>query len=67
MRCSCCNAHLSPYDSTIKHSITGEYLDLCGSCRRSIFDSGAFIPYKDRPELIEDGELDDGVDNYEEL
>ena len=32
MRCQCCNANLSDYESVLKHPDTLEYLDTCRRC-----------------------------------
>jgi hypothetical protein len=32
MRCCCCNRNLSDYESTLKHPVTGTYLDMCKRC-----------------------------------
>jgi hypothetical protein len=32
MRCSCCDRNLSDYESTLKHPVTGDYLDICRKC-----------------------------------
>lgn len=32
MRCDCCDAILTPFEGTIKHSVTGEYLNTCLRC-----------------------------------
>jgi hypothetical protein len=32
MRCSCCNRNLSNYESTLRHPITNDFLDICKKC-----------------------------------
>jgi len=32
MRCQCCNKNLSDYESTLRHPVTGEFLDICKKC-----------------------------------
>lgn len=32
MRCYCCDANLSDYESTLKSATTGQYLDMCRKC-----------------------------------
>jgi len=49
MRCRCCDKNLSDYESTIKSSITNEYLDTCISCLKVID-----IHYVGRPDLEEE-------------
>lgn len=36
MRCQCCNCNLSDYESTLKHPVTLEYLDICTKCLQDI-------------------------------
>lgn len=36
MRCVCCNRNLSDHESTLKHPITAEYLDICTTCLKDI-------------------------------
>lgn len=36
MRCQCCNRNLSDYESTLKHPVTMEYLDICNKCLKDI-------------------------------
>ena len=46
MRCSCCNKNLSDYESTMRHAITGEFLDTCVRCL-----DGLDIPTQGREDL----------------
>lgn len=32
MRCTCCDKRLSSYEATIKHGVSGAYLDTCLKC-----------------------------------
>jgi len=32
MRCQCCDKNLSDYESSLRSSVTGQYLDMCGTC-----------------------------------
>lgn len=48
MRCDCCNAPLSDWESTLKHAKTGQFLNTCRVC---LEDLG--IPSKGRPDLLE--------------
>lgn len=43
MRCSCCNVPLTNYESSLKHSDTGAYIDTCTECLGVIFE-GASMP-----------------------
>ena len=36
MRCCCCNANLSDYESTLKSATTGDYLDMCRKCLKDL-------------------------------
>ena len=58
MRCVCCNKQLSDYESTRRHAITREFLDMCNPCYISIQYS---VPSKAREDLEEKT-----VDNIEE-
>ena len=60
MRCVCCNKSLSDYESTRRHAITKEFLDMCNPCYSSIQDS---VPSKAREDLENKDET--GVDSFE--
>ena len=36
MRCLCCNRNLSDYESTLRHPVTNEFLDICQKCLKDI-------------------------------
>lgn len=36
MRCTCCNKNLNDFESTLKHGITGNYLDTCRKCLKGL-------------------------------
>jgi hypothetical protein len=36
MRCICCDRNLNDYETTRKHAVTGDYLDICNKCFRDI-------------------------------
>ena len=36
MRCTCCNSVLTDYESTIKHGMTGAFMDTCLECLADI-------------------------------
>ena len=63
MRCSCCNAQLSDYESTLRHAITKKFVELCSVCLK---DTG--IPLQVRNDLIgeSDTALEDLIDDYED-
>ena len=60
MRCVCCNKSLSDYESTRRHALTREFLDMCNQCYISVQD---VIPAKAREDL----ENKEGVDSSENL
>lgn len=76
MRCQCCNASLTDYESTVRHGITKQFIEMCSTCLRSV---DAYIPLQVRNDLLSEndignGELledddyiedyDDGIDDY---
>ena len=58
MRCQCCNKILNDYESTRRHTITNQFLDICNKC---IKDLG--IPTIERTDLKPNEEM---VDDMEE-
>ncbi len=55
MRCICCDVALSDFESTRKSSESGEYLDMCNKCFKTIDrDVNALA----RPDLFDDTEGD---------
>ena len=64
MRCIMCNANLTDYESTLRHGVTGEFLDTCKGCLR-----GLDIPLKERIDLMTDEEIEEnfigGLDKSE--
>ena len=46
MRCECCNKNLNDWESTAKHTVSGEYLNTCRACL-----SGLGIPIEGRRDL----------------
>ena len=66
MRCILCNAALSDYESTVKHAITGKFLDICQPCFASM---EVDIPVFDRKDLLHEADIpsmDELLDNYED-
>ena len=76
MRCQCCNASLNDYESTVRHGITKQFVELCSTCLRSV---DAYIPLQVRNDLLSEGDVgnvdlleddsyiedyDDGIDDY---
>ncbi len=70
MRCLCCNRSLSDYESTIKHSETSDYLDMCMPCIQEVgLDfvdredlRGSVSEYDDLLDVIDDEPLEDDYD-----
>ena len=61
-RCDCCDRKLSPYEMTLKHAISGEYIGTCMSCLK---DLG--IPLFGRDDLDPyETDDDDAQDNHNE-
>lgn len=56
MRCYCCDALLTDYESTLKSVNTNDYLDICLRCLKSVKDD---IMYKDRVDLLSSEDVDD--------
>ena len=54
MRCILCNAALSDYESTIRHAITGKFLDICQNCFMTM---EVDIPVHDRKDLLHEADL----------
>lgn len=54
MRCTVCNAALSDYESTMKHAITGKFLDICQPCLQSM---EVDIPVYDRKDLLHEADI----------
>lgn len=65
MRCSCCNKRLSDYETTLKHAVTGEYLDTCLDCLSDIAHDVP-LPVKARKDLIADMDIHEEVDELTE-
>ena len=66
MRCSCCNKRLSDYETTLKHAVTGEYLDTCIGCLSEIAHDVP-MPVKDRKDLTPSMDIVDDVDELTEV
>ena len=76
MRCQCCNASLNDYESTVRHGITKQFVEMCSICLKSV---DAYIPLQVRNDLLSEGDVgnvdlleddsyiedyDDGIDDY---
>jgi hypothetical protein len=55
MHCQACNRLLSDFESTRKHAVTFEFLDLCKVCFE---DVKTIIPTIDRRELMTEQDFD---------
>ena len=67
MRCTCCNASLNDFESTMRHAITKQFLEMCGTCLRTV---DAYIPVQVRNDLLSDadtGSLDSLLDNIDDF
>lgn len=65
MRCSCCNGRLSDYETTLKHGVTGEYLDTCLDCLSEVAREVP-MPVKARKDLVPSMDIDRDVDELSE-
>lgn len=69
MRCQCCNALLNDYESTMRHAISKQFIELCGTCLKTI---DAFIPVQVRNDLLSESDTNtvdtlwDNIDDYVE-
>ena len=71
MRCQCCNASLNDYESTIRHGLTRQFLEMCSTCLKSV---DAYIPIQVRNDLLSEGdtgnvelmEEDDYIEDYDD-
>ena len=66
MRCICCNTALNDYESTVRHGITRQFLEMCSVCLKSV---DAYIPIQVRNDLLSEndtanGELIEDDDSY---
>lgn len=59
MRCYCCNALLTPQESTRKFKGSGEYTDMCTPCLKTIDDSVEYTKGNIIKEEPEESEWDD--------
>jgi len=71
MRCICCNTALNDYESTIRHGLTRQFLEMCSTCLKSV---DAYIPIQVRNDLLSEGdtgnvelmEEDDYIEDYDD-
>lgn len=71
MRCICCNAALNDYESTIRHGITRQFLEMCSICLKSV---DAYIPMQVRNDLLSENDTgnielledDDYIEDYDD-
>ena len=57
MHCVICDKKLNDYESTRRHAITNEFLDLCNRCIKDIPN----LPTKDRQDLLRSADHDDDL------
>jgi nitrate reductase alpha subunit len=67
MRCQCCNATLSDYESTMRHAITKAFVNTCQTCLNAM---GDVIPLQVRHDLASEhdsgtGSLLDSMDAFD--
>jgi len=70
-RCQCCNEALNDYESTIRHGLTRQFLEMCSTCLKSV---DAYIPIQVRNDLLSEGdtgnvelmEEDDYIEDYDD-
>ena len=71
MRCICCNTALNDYESTVRHGITRQFLEMCSICLKSV---DAYIPIQVRNDLLSENDTanaeliedDDYIEDYED-
>jgi len=71
MRCICCNTALNDYESTIRHGITRQFLEMCSICLKSV---DAYIPMQVRNDLLSENDTgsielledDDYIEDYDD-
>jgi len=66
MRCSCCNKRLSDYETTLKHAVTGAYLDTCLDCLSDIAQDVP-MPVKARKDLVHSEVFKEDIDSLDEV
>jgi len=66
MKCICCNKNLNDFESTRRHAITREFLDMCNSCHASVA-STARLPTIDRKDLLNGSVIEEELDNDDNL
>lgn len=62
MKCVCCNKNLNDFESTRRHAITREFLDMCNNCHASVTRS-AKLPTIDRKDLENHSGIEEELDN----
>lgn len=65
MRCQCCDKQLNDFESTRRHAVTRDFLDLCNGCHHSVASS-ASLPTLDRKDLMCGGGIEEEVDNADD-
>lgn len=62
MHCIACDKTLNDYESTRRHALTNQFLDLCNRCMKDMPN----IPTKDRPDLVKEADFDDDLMDNED-
>jgi hypothetical protein len=65
MRCTACNKKLNDYETTLKHAMTGEYMDTCIDCLSEIAREVP-MPVKGRKDLLISSDIEKSLDNEED-
>jgi len=63
MRCSCCNVNLSDKESTNRHPVTNEFLDMCTKCLNAVGIKPVSSGVEDT--TYEDDEVEEYFDPYD--
>lgn len=66
MRCTCCGCNLTDYEATMRHALSGDFLDTCQECL-TIIQREAPFPVRDRKDLIGETDIDPSIDNDDDL
>jgi hypothetical protein len=66
MRCLACDKQLNDFESTRRHAITRDFLDLCNACHHSV-SLNAALPTLDRKDLLHGSVIEEEVDNDDNM
>ena len=62
MRCLACNKELTEFEATRKSAQTGEFIDLCNDCYRSIKDEIRSVENNELKSIFDVAEIETGDD-----